>query len=512
MTVQVTYPGVYIDEIPSGVHTITGVPTSITAFVGAAFKGPTDTPIAVDNFGEYMANFGPLSTPLSFAVSDFFRNSGGRAIIVRVVGTGGSTAELDVGTAGAKTSFMALGPGKWGSQLALTADTTGAPTNNFNLTFTYTDAGATTPTTTEKYFNLSFTSTDARYYANIIDSQSQLVRVKRDATGAISDVPTAAPTGSGSVTGGTDSAAPTSANITDTTLQASKQGIYALDKVDIFNILVIPPFSFGASADLSSSNWSDAAKYCHDRRAFLIVDPPASWNNVATAQTGFSGNFSGMTNGENAAMFFPRIVEPNPLKGGINDTFAPGGAIAGIFARTDATRGVWKAPAGIESGLTGVQALAFPLSDADSGTLNPIGLSCLRAFPIIGRVVWGARTLKGADTLANDWKYIPVRRMALFLEESLYRGTQWVVFEPNDAPLWAQIRLNIGAFMQQLFRQGAFQGTAAKDAYFVKCDSETTTQADINSGIVNIIVGFAPLKPAEFVIIHLQQMAGQIQS
>jgi phage tail sheath protein FI len=150
------------------------------------------------------------------------------------------------------------------------------------------------------------------------------------------------------------------------------------------------------------------------------------------------------------------------------------------------------------------------LTDPENGTLNPLGVNCLRNFPVYGSVVWGARTLKGDDRLASEWKYIPVRRTALFIEESLYRGTQWVVFEPNDESLWGQIRLNVGAFMNNLFRQGAFQGTTPREAYFVKCDKETTTQNDINLGIVNIIVGFAPLKPAEFVIIKIQQMAGQI--
>jgi phage tail sheath protein FI len=173
-------------------------------------------------------------------------------------------------------------------------------------------------------------------------------------------------------------------------------------------------------------------------------------------------------------------------------------------------RGVWKAPAGIEATLVGTAALTTKLTDGENGQLNPLGINCLRSFPVIGHVVWGARTLEGADRLASEWKYIPVRRLALFLEESLFRGTQWVVFEPNDEPLWAQIRLNIGAFMQNLFRQGAFAGRTPSEAYFVKCDKETTTQNDINLGIVNIVVGFAPLKPAEFVILKIQQMAGQI--
>jgi hypothetical protein len=182
------------------------------------------------------------------------------------------------------------------------------------------------------------------------------------------------------------------------------------------------------------------------------------------------------------------------------------------MARTDATRGVWKAPAGTEAALRGTQGLSVKLTDGENGQLNPLGINSLRSFPIIGRVVWGARTLRGADQLADEYKYIPVRRLALFIEESLFRGTQWVVFEPNDEPLWSQIRLNIGAFMQNLFRQGAFQGSSPRDAYFVKVDSETTTQNDINLGIVNIVVGFAPLKPAEFVVIKIQQIAGQIEA
>jgi phage tail sheath protein FI len=173
---------------------------------------------------------------------------------------------------------------------------------------------------------------------------------------------------------------------------------------------------------------------------------------------------------------------------------------------------VWKAPAGLDAGLNGIQGLSVSLTDAENGQLNPLGINCLRTFPAAGSVVWGSRTLRGADQLADEYKYVPVRRLALFIEESLYRGTKWVVFEPNDEPLWAQIRLNVGAFMQNLFRQGAFQGQTPREAYFVRCDKTTTTQNDINQGVVNILVGFAPLKPAEFVIISLQQMAGQIQA
>ena len=170
---------------------------------------------------------------------------------------------------------------------------------------------------------------------------------------------------------------------------------------------------------------------------------------------------------------------------------------------------MWKAPAGIQATLNGVQSMTYPLTDPENGQLNPLGLNCMRSFPVYGRVLWGARTLAGADAMASQWKYVPVRRTALFLEESLYRGTKWVVFEPNDEPLWASIRLNLNAFMQTYFLKGAFQGKTPDEAYFVKCDNETTTQTDIDNGVVNILVGFAPLQPAEFVVIQIEQLTGQ---
>jgi uncharacterized protein len=257
--------------------------------------------------------------------------------------------------------------------------------------------------------------------------------------------------------------------------------------------------------------WENAAKYCSERRAMLIIDPPIDWDTKDKALNGVKGIFGSLGDTKkNAALFFPRVKLTDPLRENRIDTFVPCGVVAGIFARTDAQRGVWKAPAGIEAGMTGVRGLSVGLTDGENGQLNPLGVNCLRNFTAYGNVVWGSRTAAGDDRLASEWKYIPVRRIALFLEESLYRGTQWVVFEPNDEPLWAQVRLNIGSFMNTLFRQGAFQGSSPREAYFVKCEKETTTQNDIDRGIVNIVVGFAPLKPAEFVIIKFQQIAGQI--
>ena len=246
----------------------------------------------------------------------------------------------------------------------------------------------------------------------------------------------------------------------------------------------------------------------------LLVDAPRNWD-VAGAVGGIVAFRGAIGSLKNSALYFPRLRIVDPLRDNQLEEFAPCGVVAGVIARTDASRGVWKAPAGIETTLGGVLELSINgsaggLTDGENGQLNPLGVNCLRNMPGIGHVAWGARTLEGADALASQWKYLPVRRLALFIEESLFRGTQWVVFEPNDEPLWAQIRLNIGAFLQNLFRQGAFQGRTPREAYFVKCDRETTTQTDINMGIVNIHVGFAPLKPAEFVVIRVQQIAGDI--
>jgi hypothetical protein len=293
---------------------------------------------------------------------------------------------------------------------------------------------------------------------------------------------------------------------------AAKQGLYALEQADLFNLLNIPPYrAFTDALDTDTIVISTAATYCEGRRAMLLVDAPKDWTTKDIAKNKFSDantDYVG-TRSRNAALFFPRLQEANALHNFQIETFAAGGAAAGIFARTDAQRGVWKAPAGLQASFNGISGFSVPLTDAENGELNPLGINCLRAFPVLGQVVWGARTLRGADQLADEYKYIPVRRTALYIEESLYRGLKWVVFEPNDEPLWAQIRLNAGTFMQTLFRKGAFQGSSPREAYFVKCDNETTIQADIDLGIVNVVVGFAPLKPAEFVVIQLQQIAGQ---
>lgn len=317
--------------------------------------------------------------------------------------------------------------------------------------------------------------------------------------------------------GGDGSGLPTSVQLVGD--EAAFTGIYALEKVDLFNILCIPdatraspgnPSQLDSTVGSPNDVWAPAMAYCKLRRAFLLIDPPPSVDDIPSA---IAWKTSGLTvNDINGAAYFPRARLPDPLNNNALRTFAPCGVMAGVYSAIDGSRGVWKSPAGIEASLVGVQKLVYTMTQAENGELNPLGLNCLRSFPIYGFVCWGARTLAGADAETSEWKYLSVRRFALFLEESLYRGLQWVVFEPNADPLWASIRLNVTAFMQTLYRQGAFAGSTPATAYFVQCDSSTTTQSDIDAGVVNIIVGFAPLKPAEFVVLQIQQIAGQLAS
>ncbi len=281
-------------------------------------------------------------------------------------------------------------------------------------------------------------------------------------------------------------------------------GFHALDTVDIFNLMVLP-----GDRDVSQATmmqlWGPASIYCQQKRAFLIMDPPDAWTNngrpVATQSD--VNSLRALVMKTNSAVFYPRAQYSD---GGLLKYIGPSGLIAGLMSRIDSARGVWKAPAGVEADLRGITDVEVNLTDKENGVLNKLGVNCLRKFPS-GFVNWGARTMDGSDDIGSEWKYIPIRRLALFLEESLFRGTKWVVFEPNDEPLWAQVRLNLNAFMMGLFRQGAFQGSTPDKAFYVKCDGETTTASDRNLGIVNIEVGFAPLKPAEFVVIKIQQIA-----
>lgn len=278
-----------------------------------------------------------------------------------------------------------------------------------------------------------------------------------------------------------------------------QNGFKLLDPLTDVNIVAAPGIGSQVMVDFG-------ANYCQQRGdCFFVGDMNYTDHTKEEAQAFVNGL---TVKSSYAAAYFPWLWATDPSgtsSAPIN--LPPSGYVAGMYARIDAKRGVWKAPAGTEANVGGAVGLLANISDADQDTLNPIGANVIRSFPASGIVIWGARTL--ATRSDPEYRYIPVRRTAIFLEQSIYNGIQWAVFEPNDESLWSSLRLNIGAFMMLQFRAGAFQGKSASDAYFVQCDGNTTTQADIDAGVVNILVGFAPLKPAEFVILRLSQKTGQ---
>jgi phage tail sheath protein FI len=523
MPVAISYPGVYIEEIPSGVRTITGVATSITAFAGWAPQGPTDQAGLVLSWADFVRQYGGLNgnSYLGYAVSQFFLNGGQQAYIIRLVTTKDAKPENNAAIAKqtlAPLTIRAQNEGLWGNNYAI-AIKGQASGNRFQLQVVYidpTDSSGKTQTVVESFANLSAVTPDpqGRYICDVINNSSSYITVDD-----VSQPPTPAKPAdlllplpvplTSQLSGGQDgvvlqpNTAPFEGALVPNPVPPNPPtgGIYLLDHVDLFNLLVVP-------GETKPATLAALEAYCVDHRAFLIADSDQN----ATLKTLTGGPDPGISgiDGTNAGFYFPWVAAPDPLSQNLPSQYPPSGFVAGIYARTDATRGVWKAPAGTEATLTGATGVIVPLDDKENGVLNPQAVNCIRNFKVYGTIIWGARTLQGNDEIGSEWKYVPVRRTALFLEESLFRALKWVVFEPNDEPLWAEIRLNVGAFMQNLFRQGAFQGKTPAEAYFVKCDKETTTQNDINLGIVNIVVGFAPLKPAEFVVIKIQQMAGQI--
>lgn len=631
MTVQTTYPGVYVQEQKSGSATITGVSTSVTAFVGAARQGPGDTPTRVSSFASYLRQFGdPISTdePMGHAVGQFFANGGSQAVIVRTLGAGAAaaTAPLPV-VSGLTVTLTARSRGGWGNGTGSGSTQTGLfvevvaaedfPDDRFTLVITQWAAGAgggpATVTTQETWRELSMSPGSTRYVETVLNAstlvtaevsgtaapapgagkstgalspgsvsvtgkvlrlsvdqgaatdfvlfpnedppQSHTLGQVRDHINAAGSVwpvtasvsggklvltsPTsdldsavvvgltgahdasedfglgvarggeevsasaayrpavAAPLAFGS-TGmtGTDGATVGAAQIVSGT---QGQGMLALDGLDFprFNLLCLPGVTTADTAPVNS-----ALDYCRRQNAFYVIDPAPGLN---PAQLRAAANLL-RAQGAHGAVYWPRLVTADAGP----DGFGPSGAMAGVMARTDATRGVWKAPAGLEAGIGGILGVSAPTSDDVSGELNPQGINVLRTFPGVGTVSWGARTLAGSDILQSDSKYVPIRRLTDYLRSSLYLGTQFAVFEPNDPDLWAQLRLAVGGFLRGLFRQGAFQQSerrAESDSFFVICDSSVNPQTEIDNGRVNVVVGFAPLKPAEFVIITITQLS-----
>jgi hypothetical protein len=473
-------PGTYVEEIPARARTITGVPTSLTAFLGRALRGPTDRPRRVQSFAEFERVFGGLwdASPLGHAVQQFFANGGREALVCRIHhGATAATMTLPGGLC-----FVAADEGRWGGRLRLRID----PADSlFDLEVTDTGTGAA-----ERFTGLSTDGHHPKYIARVLQEGSALLRVD-GVVPAACPPPWSAPFEDN----GSDGDALVDADLSDPALEAQQRGLWLLEQADLFNLLCIPPL--GPGRDVGRATWDAALAYALRRRAFVIVDPPAAW--VTVAQVTESALDDCVSPGDarrNAAIYFPRIGAPDPS--------APCGAVAGVYARGDAQRGVWKAPAGTDATLVGITQWTAPISYHEQDQLNRRGINALWTLPSYGPVIWGARSLACTDADDPEWRYVPVRRLALFIEESLVRGTRWAALERNDEPLWAQLRLSVGSFMLGLFQQGAFQGRSPHEAYFVKCGVETITRQDIVQGVATLLVGFAPLKPAEFIVLNIR--------
>ena len=534
MSVTTSFPGIYIQELPSNAHTIAAAPTSVTVFVGYSHPFKTasfGTPQELFSFTDYEREFGGFVTSgvagvndLPYAVSQFFLNGGGDAIVV-----GLKPAYYDSGSPPVKKGDIQPGTATYtdaGKSIVFTAReaTDKAPGMNVtlsNINGAVADIVITYGNRQEVFRKVSLTTSSSDFLENRIGTVaapvSNLVTVADGTgkTGSAASYPAAF----------TNFSASPSKTI-QTTVPAGTTGIFnpadyanvfqadtPLDKWPIFNLLVTPGV-------VNNAVLSEALAFCESKLAFFIMDPPAV--DAADPGTNWVGDFVQAGDGAgniapksaNGAVYFPYIQASDPSSGApVN--MAPGGTVAGIFARTDTNRGVWKAPAGLETTILNTSGVvpSGRMTDPRQGVLNNLGVNCLRDFPGVGTVVYGSRTLVYPNTaLRTQWGYVPVRRMALFLEQTLKLNLTWVVFEPNDEPLWIAIRTTIESFMLSLFHQGAFAGTKPSDSFQVKCDSSTTTPDDVNNGRVNIVVAFAPLKPAEFVIVKISQLAGQAQT
>ena len=520
MPVTTTYPGLYIQELPSNSHTITASPTSVTVFVGYTHPFKTDpanwgVATEIFSFTDYQRLFGGLYTSgvieshVAYAVNQFFLNGGADAFVVALPPSYYDASGNNQGLVMPPT--LTVGPVTFTGLEPVDLTPMTVTINNLKTTYAANDTADVTisyGSRAETYRKVSLNSADPDFIETVIgsllgDGSSQLVLATTSAASGFVSIGQAALTYS-------PVPDPSWSAFNSIDFAQVFQADSSLDKLAVFNLLLIPGVA-------DNGIWSEALSFCERKLAFVIMDPPAQ----DSADGGGSANLPLIGDdvdllvpkSTNGALYFPYILSTDPLTG--NELqLPPSGSVAGIYSTIDASRGVWKAPAGLEAAIDNTTGVVDTgrMTDNRQGTLNPKGVNCLRDFTGTGTVVFGARTLVTANPAFQQWRYVPVRRMALFLEQTLRANLTWVVFEPNDTPLWVAIRTSIESFMLSLFHQGAFQGNTPSVAFQVLCDSSTTTQDDIDNGIVNIVVAFAPLKPAEFVVIQIAQLAGQTQS
>jgi len=488
-------PGVYVEEIEIGAKPIEGVSTSTAGFLGQTERGPVGTRL-VTGFEQFLRLYGGYleESDLAYAVEGFFRNGGQRCFIGRIVGSDAAESCLTL-TSGdeeddeenKRIEVKALGPGTWGDKIAVeVADASLSKAGLFKLIVAYgKDASPTKledTSTAEIYDNLSSNPGSSDYYVKRVNGVSNLVVLERKNPGVPSKK------GFTPLSGGDNGGTIGLLNYQGTSTDPDKRsGLAAFEGVDEISIICTPDENKVAGL---TTELVDHCEKMRDR--FAILQSKQSAGSV--------GDLRPPVDSKYAAFYYPWIKVLDPL----SNTYKlvpPGGHIAGIYARSDQERGVHKAPA--NEVLRGVSELEVNVSKGDQDLLNPRGVNCIRAFPGRGIRVWGARTTS-SDPL---WKYVNVRRLFLFIEESIDEGTQWVVFEPNDEKLWARVRQTINQFLAGVWRDGALMGLNQDEAFFVKCDRTTMTQDDIDNGRLIVLIGVAPVKPAEFVIFRIAQVA-----
>lgn len=518
------HPGVYVSEVPSGARSIEGAPTSTTIFVGETERGPLG-PTKIKSRADYERAFGgyfrvrdeasPAADPTrvltAYAIDGYYLNGGSTAYVMRAMDVDDGGAEVAT-----RDDIEASSPGVWGGSVSVAfLASSGADTTRFRVAVVYESPETGERRLVESWDRLSTDAADENY---VVDVLARSLYVRWTATPGVAPVapaldqlgspPTTDPEesdvvdGAVALTGGTGGGGD---------LTAADYGLLlaeGLAGVDDAALLV-------ASCDALLTDSAEYLQYVDQfigfaegrprQDLFFVGDLPGhdDSGDPTTATTAAVADKQGLTSSTFAGLYWPHLTVGDVVGVGRNPqiTVPPAGYVAGLFARIDGRRGVWKAPAGTEATINATISLEHQLNDLHSDELNPDGVNALRPIPGAGRVVWGARTM----VPSSEWRYVPVRRTAIFLRTSIYNGIQWAVFEPNDLPLWASLRSSIGGFMETQFRNGAFAGRTSDEAYLVKVDAETTTEIDQAAGIVNILVGFAPLRPAEFVVVKLSQ-------
>lgn len=517
-----SYPGVYVQEVSSGVRPIEAAGTSTAAFFGVAEKGPVGEVRKIFNFTEFQNVYGNFLSNFYLAHSVFqFFNNGGRQCYVGRIAINANAASVTIldraETPEDSLTILASSPGTWGNHLNIVIDDNNVQDQNihFNIAVYRSDPSIDEePVELERFEDLSMDVLSDDFVGSIVNTRSNYIRVEvnEENSHTISEKrPQDTSEGQFYLVGDAEISGAVSAvsagDDGDTVQVADYTSAFTLlDTIRDVSILAVPGVG---SADDAAAIADAGMNYCKNRPlsdCFYIADVSKTDVTLSDAKA-----FRDSINTPNSfgAIYFPWLKMIDPAGRSSEPIIVPpSGYVAGIYSRIDASRGVWKAPAGTEARVAGSVGLVTDLTDEQQGDLNKHkkSISVIRQYPGSGIVLWGARTVSSDP----EYKYIPVRRMANFLRVSIFNGIQWAVFEPNDDGLWAELRLNIRSFMMTLFRQGAFQGSTPTEAFFVKVDSETTAQADIDLGIVNIVIGFAPLKPAEFVVVKISQKAGQL--